>query len=118
MEMTTATVTPTSAWCRAMQRAIREHVKPTKRTDGTFRVPSVSTPGQDHIVTMDASGHIIHCDCVGWQHGGRIRPCKHVAAVALAIMFLAGAHIVPSTSEPASVPSFSPSRSQIFRTAR
>jgi len=115
------TITPTAPWQRAMQRAIREHVKPTRQTDGTFRVPSVSTPGTNHIVTVNEFGHIIDCsDCQGWQHGGRQRPCKHVAAVALAIVFLSGAHIVPSTSEPmpASVPSPTRSRSQIFRTVR
>ncbi len=120
MEMTTATITPTSAWCRAMQRAICEHVKPTRQTDGSFRVPSVSTPGVVHIVSVNEAGHIIHCDCTGWQHGGRSHPCKHAASVAMAIMFMKGAHIVPSTSEPmpASVPSPTRSRSQIFRTAR
>jgi len=121
MEMTTATatVTPTSPWCRAMQRAIRENVKPTRQTDGTFRVPSVSTPGTNHIVTVNEFGHIIDCsDCQGWQHGGRQRPCKHVASVALAIVFLSGAHITPAGTEPVSVPSPSSSRGQIFRAAR
>jgi len=117
MEMT-ATITPTSAWCRAMQRAIRQHVKPTRQSDGSFRVPSVSTPGTHHIVRLDQAGHIVHCDCRGWQQYGRTNPCKHAASVALGILFLAGAHITPSRSEPAPVASPSRSRGQIFRTAR
>jgi len=117
MEMT-VTVTPTSAWCRAMERAIRENVKPTRQTDGSFRVPSVSTPGTFHIVTVDQAGHIIDCSaCPGWANGGR-RPCKHAASVALAIMFLAGAHSTPARSEPAPVPSPSRSRGQLFRVPR
>jgi len=115
----TATIHPTSAWCRAMQRARREHVKPTKQADGAFRVRSVSRPGTFHIVTVDGSGHIVNCsDCPGWKQGGRRRPCKHAGATALAIAFLAGAHIVPATSEPGPVPSPSVSRGQFFRTAR
>lgn len=118
MEMT-ATVTPTSAWCRAMERAIREHVKPTRQTDGSYRVRSTSRPGVVHIVSVDAAGRIVDCsDCPGWKSGGRQRPCKHAGATALAIMFLAGAHITQSRSEPAPVPSPSCARGQIFRTAR
>lgn len=113
------TIHPTSAWCRAMQRARREGVKPTKRTDGTYRVRSISRPGAFHIVTVDGSGHIVHCsDCPGWANGGRQRPCKYAGATALAIAFIAGAHIVPSTSEPGPVPSPSYRRGQIFRTSR
>ncbi len=118
MEMTTATVTPTSAWCKAMRRARRESIKPTRQGDGTYRVPSVSTPGAVHIVTLDQAGHIVHCDCKGWEHGGRSHPCKHAASVALAIMFLAGNHITPARSDPMPVPSLSVSRGQLFRTAR
>ncbi len=111
------TITPTSPWCRAMERAIRENVKPTKRTDGSFRVRSVSRPGVAHIVSVDESGHITECsDCQGWAHGGRQRPCKHAASVALAILSLMGANI--ATTEPAPAPSPSCSRGQIFRVAR
>jgi hypothetical protein len=38
MEMT-ETITPTSAWCRAMQRARREGVKPTKQGTAPFECP-------------------------------------------------------------------------------
>ncbi len=113
------TITPTSAWCRAMERARRENVKPTKRSDGTYRVRSISRPGAFHIVSVDQAGHIVDCsDCPGWTQGGRQRPCKHAGATALAIVYLSGAHITPSRSEPAPVPSPSRSRGQIFRTAR
>ncbi len=119
MEMTTATVTPTSAWCRAMQRAIRENVKPTKQTDGTYRVRSISRPGVNHIVTVDQAGRIVDCsDCKGWANGGRQRPCKHAGATALAIVYLSGASIIPTRSDPLPVPSPSRSCGQIFRTAR
>jgi len=113
------TITPTSAWCRAMQRAISEHVKPTKQTDGAFRVHSTSRPGVFHIVSVDASGRIVACsDCPGWAQGGRRRPCKHAGSVAMAIAFMAGAHIVPSASEPGPVPSPTRSRGQLIGAAR
>lgn len=113
------TITPTSPWCRAMQRAIREGVKPTRQTDGTFRVRSVSRPGKCHIVSVDGAGHIVECsDCPGWKSGGRQRPCKHAGSVALAIVFLKGANITPARTEPMPVPSPSCSRGQLFRVAR
>jgi SWIM zinc finger len=84
------TITPTPTWTRSMERAMREEVKPTRCVDGTYRVPSVSHPGTFHTVLLDDAGHIIHCDCLGFAHGGRQRPCKHAGAVALAISFLGG----------------------------
>jgi len=119
MTTITAAVTPNAAWTRAMQRAHDQRVKPTRRTDGTFRVRSTSRPGTFHIVSVDAAGHIVDCsDCPGWANGGRQRPCKHAGATALAMLFLMGAHITPSRSDPMPVPSPSVSPGQFFRTAR
>ncbi len=113
------TITPTSPWCRAMQRARREGLKPTRQTDGTYRVRSTSRSGVFHVVRVDGAGHIIDCsDCPGWARGGRQRPCKHAGTTALAIVFLAGAHITPARTEPVPVQSPNCSRGQIFRTAR
>lgn len=88
------TITVNRTWQRAIQRAMREGLKATRCVDGTYRVRSVSHPGTHHIVTMDDAGRIDHCtDCLGWENGGRQRPCKHAGAVALAIIYLAGAHV-------------------------
>lgn len=119
MEMTTATVTPNAAWTRAMQRAVDQRLKPTRQTDGTYRVRSTSRPGVNHIVTVDPTGRIVDCsDCKGWANGGRQRPCKHAGATALAIVYLSGASIIPTRDDPMPVPSPSVSRGQLFRTAR
>jgi SWIM zinc finger len=106
------TITPTPTWTRAMARATRESVKPTRRVDGTYRVPSVSHPGTFHTVLLDDAGKIIHCDCLGFEHGGRQRPCKHAGAVALAISFLGG-HSIAIEREMDTAPT---TRHQIFRT--
>ena len=88
------TITVNRTWQRAIERAMREGLKATKCVDGTYRVRSVSRPGAHHIVTMDSAGRIDHCtDSLGWENGGRQRPCKHAGAVALAIIYLAGAHV-------------------------
>lgn len=98
------TITPTVNWTKAMQRAIDEGLKPTRCVDGTYRVRSVSKPGAYHTVVLDDAGHIIHCtDCKGWEHGGRLHPCKHAAAVALAVSYLMGASIIPQRREPGPV---------------
>jgi hypothetical protein len=90
------TITISGNWKRAIERAMRDGLKPTKRTDGTCRVRSTSRPGIVHTVSLDGSGHIVDCsDCPGWEQGGRQRPCKHAGAVALARAYLMGAHIVP-----------------------
>ena len=79
------TITVPQNWQRAMARARREGLKATKRTDGTYRVRSVSRPGAFHIVSLDERGRIVHCsDCLGWANGERQRPCKHAGAVAVA----------------------------------
>src|SRR5689334_10885756 len=110
------TITPNPAWTRAMQRALASGYRPTRRVDGSYRVPSKSCPGTVHIVSVDEAGHITHCDCKGWEQGGRQRPCWHAGAVALARLFLLGAHITPQrTLEPASVGSLVPTRRQILR---
>lgn len=88
------TITLNQTWQRAIERAMREGLKATRCVDGTYRVRSVSHPGSQHIVTMNDAGHIDHCsDCLGWENGGRQRPCKHAGAVALAIIYLQGAHV-------------------------
>ena len=89
------TITVSGNWKRAMERSLREGLKATKRVDGTYRVPSVSEPGKQHIVTLDAAGHIIGCsDCLGWERYGRRSPCKHAGSVAIARAYLLGAHLV------------------------
>lgn len=90
------TITVTPAWQRAMQRALADDQKPTLRTDGTYRVPSKSSPGAFHTVRLDAHGHIIHCDCKGWERYGRSNPCRHAGAVALARSYMMGAHLLPA----------------------
>ncbi len=94
------TITPSPTWTKAMQRAIREDLKPTRRVDGAFRVCSISHPGTVHIVTLDGAGHIADCsDCLGWVHGGRAHPCKHAGATALGIAFLEGHSIIPASDD-------------------
>jgi hypothetical protein len=108
------TITPTPTWIRAMERAQRESVKPTRLLDGTYRVPSVSTPGTFHTVIVDGAGHITHCsNCKGWEHGQRTHPCKHAGAVALAISFLAG-HSIAVERE---MDTAATTRAQLFREA-
>jgi len=108
------TITVNRTWQRAIQRAIREGLKATRCIDGTYRVRSVSHPGTHHIVTMDNAGRIDHCtDCLGWENGGRQRPCKHAGAVALA-----GANVTLE-ADPWNVPETdiqsNTTRSQLFR---
>lgn len=109
------TITPDRHWTRAMHRAINEGLKPTRQVDGSYRVRSTSHPGMFHVVTLDEAGHITHCgDCLGWERGGRQHPCKHAAAVALAVSYLLGAHIAPRRETDRVVYS-DHSRRQIFR---
>jgi SWIM zinc finger len=84
------TITPTAPWERAMRRAHAARIKPTKRANGTYTVPSTSKPGTLHTLMLDEAGRIALCDCKGWQAGGRGRPCIHAGAVALALTFTRG----------------------------
>lgn len=108
------TFTPTTSWQRAMKRAIREGLKATRRVDGTYRVASISAPTTSHTVLVDDAGRIIHCsDCKGWENGGRLRPCKHAGAVAVALTFLGGHSIAIERTDPP-MESYSTKR-QLFR---
>jgi hypothetical protein len=99
------TITVTTTWERSMRRALAEHVKATKRADGTFRVPSVSTADTFHTVTLDAAGHIASCDCKAFQRWGRKFPCKHAGAVAIALSAMAGNTLeAPKATVPAEMP--------------
>jgi hypothetical protein len=80
---------------KAMIRAQDLGLKPTKTSDGRYRV--VSRSGKDpHYVTVDESGQIDHCsNCKGWQFGGRERPCVHAGAVACARLHECGIEVRP-----------------------
>lgn len=109
------TITVTGPWRRAMERALRDGLKPTKRADGTYRVRSTSRPDCVHIVTLDQHGHIASCsDCPGWENGGRERPCKHAGSVALARAYELGAHLRIDRDD-AGVVVARTTRSQIYR---
>ena len=49
---------------------------------GTYQVPSTSNTGTTYTVTEDTDG-AYHCDCLAGQRG---IPCKHKAAVLIAIV--------------------------------
>ena len=107
------TITVSGNWKRALERALRQGLKATKRVDGTYRVPSVSEPGKFHILTLDPAGHIAGCsECLGWERYGRGNPCKHAGAVAIARAFELGAHLVVRST---TVESSYRGKSHVFR---
>jgi hypothetical protein len=62
---------------RAADRAIAEHVRPYRLSDGTYAVPSTTTDGIAYTVRVNVDGEP-ECTCLGYQYR---QSCKHVEAV-------------------------------------
>ena len=70
---------PFAEWCRAIfEAAVDAHFD-----DRTFRVIEVdshTTPGVKHRLTLDAEGHVVACECPGWERLGRCRHAQQMEA--------------------------------------
>jgi hypothetical protein len=62
---------------RAADRAVAQHVKPYRLSDGSFAVPSATTDGIAYTVRVNVDGEP-ECTCLGFQYR---QSCKHVEAV-------------------------------------